>query len=81
MESNGLTIWREYLPLLTVLLFMTLVEQLIKRLIGTSLMNKKESPLLDVIKKLDEACNLDNLISLRNVCIFPLAFTGFLFQN
>ena len=31
----------------------------------------------DVIKKLVEAFNLDNLLTLRNVCIFLLAFARF----
>ena len=48
-----------------------------KRLIGTRLINKKEPILPDMIKKLDEASKLNNLLYLRNVCIFLLAFAGF----
>ena len=76
MEFNGLTIWRGYLPLLTILLFMMLVEQL-RRLLEPFI-NKKELPLPDMIKKLVEASNLDNLFTLRNVCIFlGLSLPGF----
>ena len=53
------------------------VSRAAKRLIGTRLVNKKEPILPDMIKKLVEASNLDNLLNLRNVCIFLLAFAGF----
>ena len=79
MESNGRTIWRGYLPLVTVILFMMLEEQL-KRLIATRLINKKEPILPDMIKKLVEASNLYNLLNLRNVCILLLAFAVFFFR-
>ena len=44
---------------------------------GTRLINKKEPILPDMIKKLVEASNLDNLLNLKNVCIFVLAFARF----
>ena len=53
------------------------VSRAAKRLIGTRLINKKEPILPDMIRKLVEASNLDNLLNLRNVCIFLLAFAGF----
>ena len=53
------------------------VSRAAKRLIGTRLVNKKEPILPDMIKKLVEASNPDNLLNLRNVCIFLLAFAGF----
>ena len=53
------------------------VSRAAKKLIGTRLVNKKEPILPDMIKKLVEASNLDNLLNLRNVCIFLLAFAGF----
>ena len=53
------------------------VSRAAKRLMGTRLINKKEPILPDMIKKLVEASNLDNLLNLRNVCIFVLAFAGF----
>ena len=56
------------------------VSRAAKRLTGTRLINKEEPFLPGMIKKLVEASNLDNLLNLRNVCIFVLAFAGF-FQN
>ena len=53
------------------------VSRAAKRLMGTRLINKKEPILPDMIKKLVEASNLDNLLNLRNVCIFVLAFARF----
>ena len=53
------------------------VSRAAKILIGTRLINKKEPILPDMIRKLVEASNLDNLLNLRNVCIFLLAFAGF----
>ena len=44
---------------------------------GTSVCNKKEPVSLDMIRKFVEKSNLDNLLELRNVCIFILAFAGF----
>ena len=56
------------------------VSKAAKRLIGTRLINKKEPILPDMIKKLVEASKLNNLLYLRNVCIFLLAFAVFI-QN
>ena len=53
------------------------VSRVAKTLIGTRLINKKEPILPDMIKKLAEASKLNNLLYLRNVCIFFLAFAGF----
>ena len=44
---------------------------------GTRLVNKKEPISADMIKKIVEASNVDNLLELRNVCIFILVFAGF----
>ena len=52
------------------------VSRAVKRLIGTRLINKREPILTEMIKKLVEASNLDNLLNLRNVCIFVWAFVG-----
>lgn len=53
------------------------VSRVVKRFIGICLVNKKEFILFDMIKKLVEGFNLDNLFNLRNVCIFFLVFVGF----
>ena len=52
------------------------VSRAAKRLIGTRLINKIDPILPDNIK-LVEASKLNNLLYLRNVCIFLLAFAGF----
>ena len=54
-----------------------LVSRVAKRLFETRLINKKEPILPDMIKKLVEASKLNNLLYLRNLCIFLLAFAGF----
>ena len=52
------------------------VSRAAKTFIGTRLLKRKS--FLCQIKKLVEASNLDNLLTLRNVCIFLLAeFAGF----
>ena len=51
-----------------------------KRIIGTRVTNKKEPISPDMIRKLVDFSSLDNLLELRNVCIFLLAYAGF-FQN
>ena len=56
------------------------VSRVAKTLIETRLINKKEPIWSDMIKKLVEASKLNNLLYLRNVCIFLLAFAVF-FQN
>ena len=48
-----------------------------KRIIGTRVTNKKEPISPDMIRKLVDISNLDNLLELRNVCIFLLAYAGF----
>jgi len=53
------------------------ISRAAKRLIGTRLANKKEPISPEMIKKLVEDSDLDNLLELRNVCIFLLAFAGF----
>lgn len=50
------------------------------RIIGTRVTNKKEPISPDMIRKLVDFSSLDNLLELRNVCIFLLAYAGF-FQN
>lgn len=56
------------------------VSNATKQLTGTSLFNKKEPVSPDMLEKLVEASTLDNLLELKNVCIFLLAFAVF-FQN
>ena len=51
-----------------------------KSIIGTRVTNKKEPISPDMIRRLVDISNLDNLLQLRNVCIFLLAYAGF-FQN
>ena len=53
------------------------ISRAAKKLIGTRLLNKKEPISAEMIRKLVEASDLDNLLELRNVCIFLLAFAGF----
>ena len=53
------------------------ISRAAKKLIGTRLVNKKEPISAEMIRKLVEASDLDNLLELRNVCIFLLAFAGF----
>ena len=53
------------------------VSRAAKRLIGIRGVNKKEPVSADMLKRLVEASNLDNLLELRNVCVFLLAFAGF----
>ena len=48
-----------------------------KNLNGTRLVNKKEPVSADMIRKLVEKSNLENLLELRNICIFILAYSGF----
>ena len=48
-----------------------------KRIIGTRVTNKMEPISPDMIRKLIDISNLDNLLELRNVCIFLLAYAGF----
>ena len=53
------------------------ISRTAKKLIGTRLVNKKEPISAEMIRKLVEASDLDNLLELRNVCIFLLEFAGF----
>lgn len=48
-----------------------------KRLVGTRPVNKKEPISAGVIRKLVDNSNFHNLLELRNVCIFILAYAGF----
>lgn len=47
-----------------------------KRIIGTRVTNKKEPISPVMIRKLVDISNLDNLLELRNVCTFLLAYAG-----
>ena len=53
------------------------ISRAAKKLIGTRLVNKKEPISPEMIRKLVEDSDLVNLLELRNVCIFLLAFAGF----
>ena len=48
-----------------------------KRIFGTRVSNKKEPISPEMIRTLVDISNLDNLLELRNVCIFLLAYAGF----
>ena len=48
-----------------------------KRLVGTRPVNRKEPISAGMIRKLVDNSNFDNLLELRNVCIFILAYAGF----
>lgn len=65
------------IPSPTVSPFVHSISRAAKRLIGTRLVNKKEHISPDMITKLVESSNLDNLLELRNACIFLLTFSGF----
>ena len=53
------------------------ISRAAKRTIGTRVIYKKEPISPDMIRKLVDISNLDNLLELRNVCIFLLAYAGF----
>lgn len=53
------------------------IREAAKRLVGTHPVNKKEPISADMIRKLVNISNFDNLVELRNVCIFILAYAGF----
>ena len=54
------------------------ISRAAKSLIGTRTVNRKEPMSPDTVTKLVEVSNVDNLLQLRNVCIFVLAFADFL---
>ena len=53
------------------------VSRAAKRLIGTRLVNKKEPILPDMIKKLVETSNLDNLLNFEECLYFPFGIAWF----
>ena len=53
------------------------IREFAKRLAGTRPVNKKEPISAGMIRKLVNNSNFDNLLELRNVCIFILAYVGF----
>ena len=53
------------------------IREAAKRLVGTRPVNKKEPISAGMIRKLVINSNFDNLLELRNVCIFILAYAGF----
>lgn len=53
------------------------IREAAKRLVGTRPVNKKEPISAGMIRKLVNNSNFDNLLELRNVCIFILAYAGF----
>ena len=55
------------------------ISRAAKRFTGTRLVNKKEPISPDMITKLVEYSNLDNLLDLRNACIFILTIAGSFF--
>ena len=54
------------------------ISRAAKKLIGTLLVNKKKPIPPEMIRKVVEDSDLHNLLKLRNVCLFLLAFAGFL---
>ena len=53
------------------------IREAAKRLVGTRPVNKKEPISAGMIGELVNNSNFDNLLELRNVCIFILAYAGF----
>lgn len=53
------------------------ISRAAKKLIGTGLVNKNEPLSPDMITKLVESSNLDNLLELRNACTLLLTFASF----
>ena len=53
------------------------IREAAKRLVGTRPVNKKEPISAGMIRKLVNNSNFDNLLELRSVCIFKLAYAGF----
>ena len=53
------------------------IREAAKRLVGSRPVNKKEPISAGMIRKLVNNSNFDNLLELRNVCIFILAYAGF----
>lgn len=52
------------------------ISRAAKRLIGTRAVNQKSPISPDMIRKMVEVSDLNNLLVLRNVCIFLMAFAG-----
>ena len=53
------------------------IREAAKRLVGTRPVNKKEPISAGMIRKLVNNSNFDNLLELRNIRIFILAYAGF----
>lgn len=58
-------------------LIIYVIREVVKRLVGICLVNKKEFILVGMIRKFVNNLNFDNLFELRNVCIFILVYVGF----
>ena len=53
------------------------ISKAAKKMNGAHVVNRKQAVTADMIGTLVSASNLSNLLELRNVCIFVLAFAGF----
>ena len=53
------------------------ISKAAKKMNGARVVNRKQAVTADMIGTLVSASNLSNLLELRNVCIFVLAFAGF----
>ena len=53
------------------------VREAAKRILGTGRPNRKEPITSDVLKDVVKGANLSNILHLRNVCLYVLAYVGF----
>ena len=53
------------------------VREAAKRILGTARSNRKEPLTIEVLKQVVEGADLSNILQLRNVCLYVLAYAGF----
>ena len=53
------------------------VREAAKRILGAGRPNRKEPITIDVVKDIVEGADLSNILHLRNVCLYVLAYAGF----
>ena len=53
------------------------VREAAKRILGAGRPNRKEPLSTDVLKEIVEGSDLSNILHLRNVCLYVLAYAGF----
>lgn len=66
------------LPSPTEDIIVNMMREGAKRILGTKIINRKEPLTLDHLKQIISKSNLKNLLELRNVCMFSLAFAAML---